>query len=405
MKIPGFLIQGWADLKRVAVWVAKFCFHPSVVYLLIVTALAIVAYHLMFWFGRWAAGGFEVPAWVSINYWQDGAPTSRSEVLRNLGLLAVGIFGLGFGVWRALTAHWQARTANRQADVAEQGQITARFSVAVEHLGSPQLPVRLGGIYALWRLAQDSPMRDMQAAVDIFCAFVRNPPFEVEEVSYENVGQGGVKPSRKLRSDSQAIMALLADVNLRFKQYLRQNYLMNFSGANLRGLRLLDAKFGPVNFSEADLRDASLRGCILDEAYFFRARLSSSMFINCGLRKCRFTGVDATESYFVDANLEEASLSGGNFANSSFSGANLSKAKLQSTDLSHCSLRNADLSSASFGTVKLEGASLIGADLSGARYLSQSKLATLGPSAPPKVLPENLVWPFEQNGKSWVLKK
>lgn len=70
------------------------------------------------------------PEWVSFKYWQDGGDnTSRSEVLRNVGLLIVGAIGLSFGVWRAYTAH-------RQTVVAEQGLFTDRFSTAVDHLGS-----------------------------------------------------------------------------------------------------------------------------------------------------------------------------------------------------------------------------------------------------------------------------
>src|SRR3954447_13018885 len=39
------------------------------------------------------------------------------------------------------------------------GQITERFTRAIDQLGSTQLDVRLGGIYALERLARDSPRR------------------------------------------------------------------------------------------------------------------------------------------------------------------------------------------------------------------------------------------------------
>ncbi len=135
------------------------------------------------------AQDFSVFSWA---YWQEGdTSTSRSEVFRNVGLFFVAVIALGFGIWRAWTAHRQAeasqrqaeaaiaqaRAANEQARIAEEGQFTERFSRAVEHLGSEQLPVRLGGIYALWRLAKDSPEHDMTSVVDILCAFVRDPPY------------------------------------------------------------------------------------------------------------------------------------------------------------------------------------------------------------------------------------
>ncbi len=45
----------------------------------------------------------------------------------------------------------------RTLQVNQEGQITERFSRAIEHLGDDRLAVRLGGIYALERIARDSP--------------------------------------------------------------------------------------------------------------------------------------------------------------------------------------------------------------------------------------------------------
>src|SRR5262249_28259945 len=56
--------------------------------------------------------------------------------------------------------------------VAEEGKLTERFSKAVELLGSEKLDVRLGGIYALERIAQDS-QKDHWSVMEILTAFVR----------------------------------------------------------------------------------------------------------------------------------------------------------------------------------------------------------------------------------------
>ena len=50
------------------------------------------------------------------------------------------------------TDQWQRRTH----ELTEQGQITDRYTKAVEQLGSDKLDVRIGGIYALERIARDS---------------------------------------------------------------------------------------------------------------------------------------------------------------------------------------------------------------------------------------------------------
>ena len=47
---------------------------------------------------------------------------------------------------------WQRRTH----ELTEQGQVTDRYTKAIEQLGSDKLDVRIGGIYALERIARDS---------------------------------------------------------------------------------------------------------------------------------------------------------------------------------------------------------------------------------------------------------
>ena len=60
-----------------------------------------------------------------------------------------------------------------QLQIAEQGQITDRYNAAIINLGSPSVDVRLGGIYALQRIMQDSPP-DQSTIVAVLCAFVRD---------------------------------------------------------------------------------------------------------------------------------------------------------------------------------------------------------------------------------------
>lgn len=74
----------------------------------------------------------------------------------------------------ALIFTWVAVSAtNNQLQITEQGQITDRYNAAITNLGSSSIDVRLGGIYALQRLMQDSP-RDQSTVVAVLCAFVRD---------------------------------------------------------------------------------------------------------------------------------------------------------------------------------------------------------------------------------------
>jgi hypothetical protein len=56
--------------------------------------------------------------------------------------------------------------------IAQQGQITERFTRAIDQLGHAQLDVQLGGIYALERIARDSPA-DRATIGEVLTAFVR----------------------------------------------------------------------------------------------------------------------------------------------------------------------------------------------------------------------------------------
>ncbi len=114
-------------------------------------------------------------------YWLEGGNALRSEVVRNLGLLAVAIIGVCFGIWRAMTAYKQARASERQAHTAEQGLITERFSRAVEQLDHDGVTVRIGGLYALKRIAEDSVERDHLAVMDVITNFVRQPPYTTQQ--------------------------------------------------------------------------------------------------------------------------------------------------------------------------------------------------------------------------------
>jgi hypothetical protein len=72
----------------------------------------------------------------------------------------------------AFYTYQQVQTSRRQLNLAEQGQITERFTRAIDQLGSDHLDLRLGGIYALERIARDSP--DDHAAIgEILTAFIR----------------------------------------------------------------------------------------------------------------------------------------------------------------------------------------------------------------------------------------
>ena len=89
-----------------------------------------------------------------------------------------------------------------QIGLSREGQLTDRFSKAVEQLGSKDsLEVRLGGIYAPERVARDS-VRDHTTVMEVLSAYVR----EHAPRAMCNTPE----PPDRLATDVQAILTVIA---------------------------------------------------------------------------------------------------------------------------------------------------------------------------------------------------
>jgi Pentapeptide repeats (9 copies) len=87
------------------------------------------------------------------------------------GAGAAAAVGLGLAFRRQ--HHQEIATVLTDLDATER-RITELYTKAVEQLGNDRAPVRLGGLYALERLAQDNQAH-RQTTVDVICAYLRMP--------------------------------------------------------------------------------------------------------------------------------------------------------------------------------------------------------------------------------------
>ncbi len=95
-------------------------------------------------------------------YLQAARETARTQLLT----LGAGLFAAGALVFTA-----------RNFGLSREGQLTDRYTKAIEQLGSDKLDVRLGGIYALERVARDSS-RDQPTVMEVLCAFIHEHSHE-----------------------------------------------------------------------------------------------------------------------------------------------------------------------------------------------------------------------------------
>ena len=129
-----------------------------------VAAVVIVAFVVTTWLLAIASGA---------NPGTDRA-NSRLDAVRT-GLAAGAGAGAAVGLMLAFRRqhHQEIATVLTDLDATER-RITELYTKAVEQLGSDKAPVRLGGLYALERLAQDNPVH-RQTIVNVVCAYLRMP--------------------------------------------------------------------------------------------------------------------------------------------------------------------------------------------------------------------------------------
>ncbi|GAA3290673.1 pentapeptide repeat-containing protein [Dactylosporangium vinaceum] len=250
-------------------------------------------------------------------------------------LVAVGLFYTN-------DANRRQQEANRaQQALAERGQITDRFSRAIDQLGQEgpeRLSIRLGALYALERLMRDSP-GDEPAIIEVICAFVRTHAAVTREQRVAG------NPPVNTSVDVQAAVIVLSR---RPDPYAPANAGLNLADAvvGLPHGRLAEAHLAGADLTYADLQQADLTGADLSRAMLYEASL---MFADLSR-----------------ANLSEATLADAALRKAKLSGANLSKAMLHGTSLNGANLSHANLSGADFFATDVSGADLTGADLAGA---------------------------------------
>jgi hypothetical protein len=242
-----------------------------------------------------------------------------------LQALAGGALLLGaYFTWR------QVQTGRQQVHLAEQGQITERFTRAIDQLGSDHLDVRLGGIYALERIARDSP-NDRATIAEVLTAYLRgHAPWPPRLGGQPSIATPIREvPFLRLRApDVQAALTVLG-----------------------RGqFASPDPAAPPLDLADTDLR----------RAYLSRASLQRARLYSADLRRVYFEEVNLQGATLNRANLQQAHL-----RNANLKDAVLREANLQDANLSDANLQGADLSHANLQGTNLRGAILEGATLDG----------------------------------------
>ncbi len=310
-----------------------------------------------------------------------------AEDLRNL---ATGVAVLLGALAAAATLIFQlvrVWISERTTSATEEGLITDRINKAVEGLGAektvqrhrkssdnveqysddqqrvpifdtftePNLEVRIGAIYALERIAQDSP-RDHIQIMEILCAYIRensnfSRPKSFHLGDWDPLDEGASKDAREAHAQDwedrkSALRLWILDLpKPRTDIQVALEVIGRRSPAQIALERSADVRGSKVGF-QLDLRSANLQACDIAELNFDHARLNEARLQGANLRRARLEGADLGLARLKGAILGEARLEGAYLREARLEGANLGEARLDaSTDLRLATLRGAGLRS------------------------------------------------------------
>lgn len=199
----------------------------------------------------------------------------------------------------------------------EEGQFTDRFTNAVNQLGENNSEVCLGGMYALERIAKDSP-KDHWTVIEILSAYVRNnKKKKMLSTEETNINQNTNNKVNEEEENTKVLIRTQTALTIIGRRVFEQ-----------------DSKTDKINLSEvelfkADLANANLSNVKLTQSIFIKAD-----FTKADLRNSDLTNANLDESQFVETNLSDTTLIGAKLRNAELAGADLSYADLRGTDLS-----------------------------------------------------------------------
>ena len=237
----------------------------------------------------------------------------------------------------------QAATASRrhyaQTEADQQRRIVETFTKAIEQLGSDKLEVRVGAIFALERISNESSY-DYWTIMEVLTAFVR------ERMRYTIIEAG-------LRDRAYLLWEQAGGPEGRTEEFWFEAVRLERRDQPLTDIFAILTVIGRRS-AENQLREEDrgwrldLGGTCLTEFNQQRISLKQAVLYGAHLERARL----------ADAHLEEAKLHHAHLEGADLVGAHLERAILMGAHLERAILMRAHLEGASLSDAHLEGASL-----------------------------------------------
>jgi Pentapeptide repeats (8 copies) len=244
-------------------------------------------------------------------------PKDRITLQNNIRTTLIQAIG-GFVLLAGGYLTWKSIQVNRE------GQITERFGRAIDQLASSTLHARLGGIYALERIASNS-VRDQEPVMEVLTAFIRTRSNEDQEepAAHRFYGSGPMEDvhaalrviARRNQSDQEDNNKRLdlTRSNLAFAHLLQADLTRvdlteaQLQSANLTQTRLRDAWLVLANLEKASLQEADLRGALLVKANLKNANMRGARLDRAVLNRAQVAGADFTGASMIGTAIKDVS--------------------------------------------------------------------------------------------------
>jgi uncharacterized protein YjbI with pentapeptide repeats len=320
----------------------------------------------------------------------NGLRSTLAAVLAGLAVAAGAIVG-------ALNFRETSRQNRAVVELQRRGQVTERFTRAIEQLGDDKITIRIGAVYALEQIARDSAELHWPI-MEVLTAYLREHARPRQSISAPGTDESEAQDTgQSLAGDIQAIATVigrrqykqdpdgrhlhLAQVQLPGVDMPRANLeradltMANLDGAWLRGAQLRAARLSGARLNGAHLDHACLEGADLAEAQLTRASLSGARMTSTDLHGAQLTEADISRAQLEKAHLRETQMQGADLHEAHLEradlfGAQLAGARLFRAHLEDAYLLEARLEGVDFGWAQLKGATFRGAHVAGADFES-----------------------------------
>jgi len=287
-----------------------------------------------------------------------------STSIRNYALIIGGFLGLLF--------------AFQRLQIAERGQVTERFSKAVEHIGDKEnVSVRIGGLYALEKIALDSE-KERATIQKVIASFIRRPP-------YLDKSKTTISSNLNDCPDIHIAIKIFRDLNNSSDSY------PDLSNARLEYLDLSRLDLSKLNFTGASFKGSSLKYANLNKSNFVTSDFEKSDLSNVSVHSTNFMNTDFTKSILFQSTIKDCCLSFSKFE----------EAEIESTSIRNSALSYCDFSKCSFGSNDIDNCNLTGSifpnDASCDNLRLASNWALEGQTSQLPMSTKLVIYPFDPN--------